>query len=148
MTSNQKILASAYKAMLGQITVENSASGWCLRVTRQIVQDALDIDHTEFYKRYMHKKAQNTDPVIPYARDVQVSLRDLGYQISKEDIQPGDIFCSWKPMPYGHIGIVLDSEHALENSSGVRFVARRGFLGVSKLEDIEKVMPLEFFRLP
>jgi hypothetical protein len=146
--TNKKIVESAYKAMFGQLAVENSAGGWCLRVTRQIIQDALKIDHAEFYKRYMQHKASGTDPNVPFARDVQLSLRNLGYGVSESDILPGDLFFSWKPMPWGHVGIVLNSEYAIENLSGNRPIARNKFLCVSRIEDIKKTMPLEFFRLP
>lgn len=146
--TNSKIIESSYKALSGQLRVENTSGGWCLRVVRQIVQDALHITHHEFYERFLTIKASNTDPNIPYARDVQVSLRHLGYSVSESDIMPGDLFFSWKPMPYGHVGIVLSSDYVLENSSGSRAVTRNGFLCVSRLEDVKKTMPLEFFRIP
>jgi len=147
-STNKKIVEASYRALLGQTLVENSSSGWCLRVVRQIVQDALRIGHDDFYARFLKVKASETDPNVPYARDIQVSLRSLGYSVSEENIMPGDLFFSWKPMPYGHTGIVLTTDYVLENSSGSRAVARNGFLCVSKLEDIKKVMPLEFFRIP
>lgn len=146
--TNKKIVEAAYRAMFGQFPVENSSGGWCLRVTRQIVQEALGIDHAEFYKRYMPEKAEGTDPNVPYARDVQLSLRNLGYGVKEEDILPGDIFCSWRPLPYGHIGIVLSKEHVLENIASSRVVASNRFLGVSRIDSIKKRVPLEFFRLP
>lgn len=148
MTTNDKIVESAYRALLGQLKVENSSGGWCLRVTRQIVQDALGINHDEFYHRFLTVKASGTDAVVPYARDVQVSLRGLGYQVSDVGVLPGDLFFSWKPMPYGHVGVVLSDGYVLENFAGSRAVARNRFLCVSKLDDVRKSMPLEFFRLP
>lgn len=148
MKTNQKIVESAYQAMFGTLRVENSSGGWCLRVVRQVVQHALDINHAEFYRRYMIQKASGTHPDIPSARDVQVSLRALGYSIPESDIQPGDLFFSWKPMPDGHVGIMLNSEYALENTSSRRPVARNGFLGVSRLVDLKEVYPMEYFRLP
>jgi hypothetical protein len=147
-STNQKIVESSYKALLGQTIVENGSSGWCLRVTRQIIQDALRISHGEFYSRFLTMKASETDPNVPYARDIQISLRSLGYTVNETDVIPGDLFFSWKPMPYGHVGIVLAPEYVLENSTGSRAVARNGFLCVSRLDDVKRVMPVEFFRIP
>jgi hypothetical protein len=148
MTTNDKIINSAYKAMLGSLPVENSAGGWCLRVVRQIVQDALEINHSQFYSRFMTVKAEGTNPGIPSARDVQLSLRTLGYGVPEEEIAPGDLFFSWKPMPDGHVGIMISRDHALENTSSSRPIARNRFLGVSALDRLRKDFPLEFFRLP
>jgi len=147
-STNKKIVEASYRALLGQTVVENGSSGWCLRVLRQVVQDALRITHDEFYSRFLILKASDTDPETPYARDLQVSLRALGYQVSEEDYVPGDLFFSWKPFPYGHAGIVLTKDYVLENSSGARSIARNGFLCVSSIEEIKKIMPVEFFRLP
>lgn len=147
-STNDKIVESAYKALTGHLRVENTSGGWCLRVVRQIVQDALGIGSDAFYERFLSLKASSTDPNVPCARDIQVSLRRLRYSVNESDIIPGDLFFSWKPMPYGHVGIVLSSGFVLENSPGFRAVTRNGFLCVSRLEDVKKTMPLEFFRIP
>jgi hypothetical protein len=147
-STNKKIVETSYKALLGHVAVENSSSGWCLRVVRQIVQEALGINSNEFYAKFFSIKAHKTDPNFIYSRDIQVSLRSLGYEVPENEIIPGDLFFSWKPMPYGHVGIVLSSDYVLENTSGARAVARNGFLCVSRLDDVKKIMPIEFYRLP
>jgi hypothetical protein len=142
-TNNDRILASALKAWGGQLEVENSSGGWCLRVVRQIVQDALDIGHEEFYRRYMTHKAPGTARDIPYARDVQYSLRVQGLRV--ENPEPGDIGCSWRPMPYGHIWVYITPTIILENLDGDRPFAKRGYLGLTHISDFKN--PIEVFRL-
>lgn len=140
---NTKILESSLKAWGGQIAVENSSGGWCLRVVRQIIQDALGIDHAEFYRRYMTHQAVGTDPAIPYARDVQYSLRQQGLAVKVA--KAGDIGCSWRPMPYGHIWIYISPSIVLENLDGSRPFAKRGYLGLTHVNDLK--IPIEIFRL-
>jgi hypothetical protein len=147
-STNSKIVESSYRALSGQLMVENTSGGWCLRVVRQIVQDALKINQSEFYERFLTIRASGNNFDTPCARDIQLSLRGLGYSVSEDEVIPGDLFFSWKPMPYGHVGIVLSTDYVLDNSSAQNCVSRNGFLCVRRIEDVGKVMPLEFFRIP
>ena len=143
MDINQRILESALKAWGGQLQVENSSGGWCLRVVRQVIQDALGIDHAEFYRRYMTHKAIGTDRQVPFARDVQLSMRMQKLGVT-EPIA-GDIGCSWKPMPWGHIWIYMSPTIILENTDSNRPFVKRGFLGLTSTTDF--TLPVEVFRL-
>lgn len=144
MTNNERITLSAIKAVTGDLRVSNDRSGICLKVVREIVQDALDMSYDDFYSRFLIQKADGTDPLEPYARDVQLSLRLLGKGVKEP--MAGDLGFSWKPLPWGHVWVYITPNYIVENiNTNRKSVIRRGFISVTDVRTIN--MPIEVFRL-
>lgn len=117
--NNRAIVRSAWKAARGELHVETRA-GYCLRTVRQIVQDALAIDHGEFYSRYRitvtTAAPKRTLADTPWAADVERTMKIKGYHLPPAYLRQGDIvFNHTAAAPVGHVGIMLDDHTVLEN---------------------------------
>jgi hypothetical protein len=117
--NNRAIVSSAWKAARGELDVETRA-GYCLRTVRQIVQDALGINHQEFYDRYRitvttasENRGLNS---TPWAADVERTMKIRNYHLPLVYLRQGDIvFNHDAAAPIGHVGIMLDDNTVLEN---------------------------------
>lgn len=133
MTSSEKIVRSASKALSGELQLPAS-SGYCLRLVRLVVEHALNID---FYGTYLTHKVERAagDDHDPWARDLERSMRlsglavlepqpnqrYIGMRALKEHAMPGDLLFRHDVAPtragtnVGHVGILLHNGLVLEN---------------------------------
>jgi cell wall-associated NlpC family hydrolase len=135
VTSNERIIRSATKALAGELQLP-VATGYCLRLVRIIVEHALGIN---FYATYLTHRVERApgDDTDPWARDLERSLREGGHGIItppagansryignrtlRELAQPGDLLFRWDVAPtkagtnVGHVGILLAHDLVLEN---------------------------------
>lgn len=133
MTSSERIIRSAEKALAGELQLPVS-SGYCLRLVRMVIEHALDID---FYGTYLTHRVERapSDDTDPWARDVERSMRLGGYAVLapqpnqryvgmralKEVAMPGDLLFRHDVAPtragtnVGHVGILLHNGLVLEN---------------------------------
>lgn len=133
MTSNERIVRSAEKALAGELQVPVS-SGLCLRLVRVIVENALGID---FYQQFLTHRVERApgDDMDPWARDLERSMREGGHAILtptpgqryvgnraiREFAQPGDLLFRHDVVPtaagthVGHVGILLHNGVVMEN---------------------------------
>lgn len=117
--NNRAIVESAWKAARGELVVESRA-GYCLRMVRQIVQDALDISYREFYDRYRTTLTTGAPERrmddVPWAADVERTMKIRQYHLPPAYLLAGDIvFNHTAAVPIGHIAIMLDDNTVLEN---------------------------------
>lgn len=129
--------------------------GYCLRVLRQIIQLAFDIDYDEFQARYRtHISDGNPDPVNnTIARDVQRSLRMQRLNVARSELLPGDLYFNHQlGAPDGHCGIIYsvagDVVTLIENTGGGRGLVIFGYNHHSLLSMQPYAEAMEFFRLP
>ena len=143
---NKAISFTAFQVLSGKLVVD-ARPYYCLSTVRGVIEAAMGWCWGEFYKRYLITKADGTDPNEPAARDMQKSLRQLGYDVKPEDRQAGDIITNWKlAYPYGHIAILLTKDLILENSPTHRPGAyRNGELSITPYSAFPE--PVELFRL-
>ncbi len=122
MSANERIVESAYAAMRGEIPVPRTTSGYCLRLVRMVLENALGWDDEELYVRFPNKIETNTPQPRPFwARDVQRSFRDAGWGVPLAERQPGDLLFYWRAALnehgdyVGHVGILLPGGFIFEN---------------------------------
>jgi len=108
--------------MRGELDVPRVTSGYCLRLVRIVLENALGWPDEELYRRFPNKIETNTPQPRPFwSRDVQRSLRDADWMVPLEERQPGDILAYWRAALnthgdyVGHIGILLPGGFILEN---------------------------------
>ena len=133
MTINDRIVRSAEKALAGELQIP-VATGYCLRLVRVIVENALGID---FYGTFLTHRVDRaaTDDTDPWARDLERSLRESGHAVIlpddrqryignralREFARPGDLLFRHDVAPtkagtnVGHVGILLAHGLVLEN---------------------------------
>jgi hypothetical protein len=148
VNTNELIQGAVLAAMSGQWTPEPEP-GYCLKTVRQTVETALGWESGEFYARYRTHVVEENDTGVPWARDLQRSLRLAGYGVPYEGRQPGDLLFTHKLAPQGHTGVLLSRWHMLENTNSSRGVFVSGANRVSYLPEFP-VLPehVEIFRLP
>lgn len=149
--TGERLRAALLAILDGKQQVYSDAPGKCLRVVREVVQLALDIDYDTFYRRYRtHVVDDNPDPVAnKWARDVMRSLREQGRRVAFDEnnpviyreLEPGDVIASWAlGSPEGHIALILSGgENALafENtSSQKRGVHISGYNRLTRVDDL------------
>lgn len=150
MTQNERILKSINKVLSRKLKVETRPY-FCLKVVRQIIEDANDWPSHEFYrKHHTHWVEENKKHVEPWARDLQRSLRKQGLQVPFHERKAGDLVFMWKAaFPYGHVGVLIEiggeANFIFENSPAERGF-ERGNLRISHFREIRWGM--EFYRLP
>lgn len=133
MTTNDRIVRSAEKALAGEIQLP-VATGYCLRLVRVVVEHALQID---FYGTFLTHRVERAagDDNDPWARDLERSLRESGHavilpddrqryignRVMRELARPGDLMFRHDVAPtragtnVGHVGILLANGLVLEN---------------------------------
>lgn len=126
----------------------DSDDGYCLRVTRQIVERALGLAEGEFYTRYRTHVSERNTSDKPWAIDIQKSLREGGYGVSFAERQEGDIICTHEIAPQGHIGVLYSPSLLVENTGSRRGVQISGHNRLSRV-DLWPASPssIEIFRL-
>lgn len=117
--NNRAIVRSAWKAAREDLKVE-TRPGYCLRTIRQIVQDAFEINHQQFYDRYRitvtTASPERTMSDVPWAADVERTMKIRNYALPLAYIKGGDIVFNYNAAaPVGHIAIMLDKNTVLEN---------------------------------
>jgi len=133
VTSNEKILRSIDKAINNELPMPIPA-GFCLKLVRLIVEDALSID---FYRTFLTHRVERADgdDNDPWARDLERSMRNaglgilapqanqryVGNRIIKEHALPGDLLFRHDVAPtpagtnVGHVGILMHHGLVFEN---------------------------------
>jgi hypothetical protein len=163
VSTNELVVDSAYKVLRGEMTVPTEA-GYCLQLTRLIVEDACNLEPWGFYKWRTHiVERAPTDDTAPWARDMERSLNAAGMSIAgpmldpkvREDryvpmvvlaslVEPGDLLFRWDVARtragtfIGHVGILLPGGVVLENVSP-------GSRPNSFRRNVTSVTPLKFF---
>lgn len=162
--TRERIRTALLAVLDGYAHVFCEESGKCLRMAREVIQLALDIDYDKFYRRYRtHVVDDNPDPIAnKWARDVMKSLTEQGRRVAFDEnnpviygeLEPGDILCSWAlGSPIGHIAVLLTggvNALAFENTGQRRGVAVGGYNRLTRVADLTLLYPgsWEAFRLP
>lgn len=142
--SPSNIASAASKVIAGELNVETSP-WYCLKVTRQIVEHAYGWTPGEFYQHYWREKVEENTTDEPWARDLERSLRNMGYAVPT--LEPGYlIFDYTKAKPWGHVAVMLTSELLLENTPAPRGFRGRGALRVTHIREWGE--PTTIIRLP
>jgi hypothetical protein len=122
MSTGERIVASAYAAMRGDLPVPRTTPGYCLRTVRIILEDALGWADEELYARFPDKVPSNRPHPRPYySRDIQASLRKAGWGVPLSEIEPGALLFYWQAARnnygdwVGHTGIYAGHGFVLEN---------------------------------
>jgi hypothetical protein len=98
-----RIVLAAALAINGGITAQPHH---CLRFVRQVVEHAYGWPPMGFYERYWTHRVEENRSGEPWARDLERSLRNAGYQVATP--QAGDlVFNHAVAWPYGHAGVML-----------------------------------------
>ena len=142
MNVNESVVDSAYKVLRGEMTVPTEP-GYCLQLTRLIVEDACKLEPWGFYKWRTHPvERADGDDQSPWARDMERSLKLAGMSVAEptsapkttEDryvpmvelvsvTEPGDLLFRWDVARtkagtfIGHVGVLLPGGVVLENVS-------------------------------
>lgn len=157
ITVGQRIMTAARAVISGRLAVQRKP-GYCLMLTRQVVESALGFSDGGFYRRFIVVKA---DPKHEgyWARDAQKSLRAQKFNVRLDALLPGDLlFNDRVSKPYGHVGIYIGAytytnsqgrkvtiDGVLENTDSRRGVRLGGAVAVTPLELWQ---PTEAFRIP
>lgn len=132
-----QIVAAAWRAIRGDYPVVRHRSGLCLRLVREIVENAMGWRSHDLYRRHVTTWTQ--PPGYPrtlghWAVDAEVSLAALGWSVPANQAEPGDLIfwdnlapvspAQWKrwwptepyrPLFMGHVAIVIAPRVLLEN---------------------------------
>lgn len=157
LTVSQKIMTAAQAVISGRLRVEREP-GFCLKLTRQVIEAGLGFSDGGFYRRFMTVKAEPKHEGW-WARDAQKSLREAGYSVRLDELQPGDILCNHEvSKPYGHIGVYVGRVTLGTGRSAVTYDravlentdSRRGFRlgGAVAVTPLNQFAPTEAFRIP
>lgn len=111
---NQRIVKAILDALAGKIPVETRPM-YCLKVVRQIVEAAMGWAPGEFYRRYLTHRVEENTTNVPWARDMERSLRRSGFEVANP-VAGALVFSHVTARPYGHVGILLTPELVFENS--------------------------------
>lgn len=108
---NLLIVMAATMAFNGRIV--EPTPNYCLRLVREIVEHALDMEPYEFYERYWTHRVEENTTIEPWARDLERSLRAAGYAVYTP--MAGDLVFNYRVgLPYGHAGIMLTDNLVLD----------------------------------
>lgn len=158
-TPSDLIRLAAFQVVSGALAVER-APGFCLKLTRQVVEYALKLGDGGFYRRFV---AVKVDPKHEgfWARDAQKSLRQLGWGVRLDSLKGGEIVCNHRvSKPYGHIGVYVGTvtlpptgnrpartltDMVLENTDSRRGIRLGGAVALTPLAEFD---PDEAFRVP
>lgn len=117
MDLSERIVHSVYKAMRGALPVPRQESGYCLRLVRIVLENALGWPDEELYRRFPNQVEGNTPKPRPwFARDIERSFRDEGWGVPLSEAQPGDIAAYYDAALneyseyVGHIAIVMPGD--------------------------------------
>ncbi len=120
--------------MRGEIPVPRTTSGYCLRLVRQVLENALGWADEELYERFPNKiETKTPHPRAFWARDIQRSLRDAGWGVALIDRQPGDLLFYWRAALngygdyVGHTGVLLPGGFILENINPIYRIGTGAF---------------------
>lgn len=105
-----KIQRSIDLALVGKLALERE-DDYCLRVTRQLIEDANDWDGGEFFDKinfwpYRTPENLRIAPRIPWARSVENALIQQGMTVPLAQARAGDPVFSRIPARQGHIGML------------------------------------------
>ncbi len=79
---------------------------YCLRLVREIVEYAHGWPSGHLYELYWTHRVEENTTSEPWARDMERSLREAGYQV--EHPVAGDIVFNHRvAWPFGHVGIMV-----------------------------------------
>jgi hypothetical protein len=147
---NRRVVRSVEDAYAGRLKVVDHASGMCLRVTREILEAAFNLEPFGLYQRYMTERVERNpgDDPDPWARDLERSLRNRQMAVPAEEAIPGDLLFQWQTAPtgtvndrgepnyYGHVGILMPGNLIFENINPKhrRFGFSRGMIAITPYE--------------
>lgn len=144
-----RIAEVAYEVVAKKWVPYDEKHGYCMRLVRQIVQRALGLSYDEFKARYWTHEVEDNLTGIPWARTMQLSLREAGgCAVAFEDRQAGDLLFTWELALQGHTGVLYDRRQLIENTGSSRGLHISGFNRFSPLEDFPaNPESIEIFRL-
>lgn len=108
---NAAIAAAAALALAGGVA-QPTDTGYCLQFVREVVEHALGWPDRAFYRRYWVQRVEENDTSEPWARDLERSLRDLGYAV--DEPRAGDLVFDFTYRPVGHVGVMLTNDVVLD----------------------------------
>jgi hypothetical protein len=158
------VVDSGYRIMRGDLKAPVH-SGFCLQLTRIIIEDAYSMKSHAFYNWLTHPVERAAgDDREPWARDMERSLRNAG--MAKDfgderyvrperilgDCEPGVLLFRWDTAPsragtfIGHVGVLMPGGMVLENvhprhRSGSFF---RGVTALTPLEEFRVTTVIQF----
>jgi len=100
----------------------------CLKLVRQIIEDANGWPSHELYRKYLTTKVDENNTSTPWARDFEASMYELGYVVDRAPREGDIVFMSHAAWPYGHVGVMFTDELVFENTP-----SERGFMGPGAL---------------
>lgn len=143
-----RIAEVAHQVVARKYAPYEEKPGMCLRTTREMIQRALGLTYEDFYGTYRSGPVGDNDTGIPWARDVQQTLRGLDLTVPLDELQAGDIVCNWRlGNPQGHIGIMLTDRLIVENTGSQRGIRISGYNRLSPLDEWPYQEAIEVFRL-
>lgn len=158
-TAGENIRGAMLAYMDGFLSIHDDEPGYCLRVTRQLVQFGLRWDYDDFYTVFHSHPVEDEPEGAKWARSAMRSLREQGRRVAFSDtepivfseVQPGDIYTNHKiGGPIGHIGVLLSggvNAQIIENTSTKRGVKISGYNRQSRLDEMPYPHAAEIFRL-
>lgn len=122
---NDRIASAAWLAARGQLPGVPRTPGLCLKFVRVVIEHALGWHSHDLYATHLVAGTTNrpgTDEerleeakADPWAADMERSMKQLGFAIKAAYRQPGDVvFNHAAAKPYGHVGVLLDTNTVLE----------------------------------
>ena len=153
MTSNERITQTLLAVLFGRLSVWSSEPGYCLRVVRLVLMNALGITYDEFAARYWTHEVDDNDTGIPWARTMQRSLREgsYGMLVPYAERRAGDLAFNSALAREGHVALIVQAAGGetmiLENTHSQRGRVVSGYNRESRLEDWPRQGQIEIYRL-
>lgn len=168
MTTDEKIMAVVEEVLGWENGDVGRAAGQCLKDVRLIIEKALGWGDGEFYSRHRTDIVETPSADSPFrwtraphARDMERSLRVQGMEVSRDEVQPGDLLFNFRGAPYnpdkwdddfpgvpfppepvciGHVGIYVGLGMMLENINPYyrTYGFNRKYLSLTPLSQYEK----------
>lgn len=131
--TNADIADTIDEAIRGDMPNLPLDSGWCLTLVRLVIERAFHWPSHHFYRWRTHpvERPGGADPVVPWARDMERSLRLAGMEVPgtrygppsdparytrPTDLEPGDLLFRWDAAyPVGHVALYAGRGTVLEN---------------------------------
>lgn len=116
-------IAAGAPARAGGVDL-HTEHGWCLALTRRVVETALGWADGSFYTRYGRERVERApgpNATAWWARDLERSMRNLGLAVDPAAAQAGDLVFNWRAavdrhgVYVGHVGVLTHGDLVLEN---------------------------------
>lgn len=167
MSTNEKIVAAAWKAIRGQLYAFEDKPGMCLASVRSVVEHAVGWPSHMLYAYHLTERVETPTADSPFrwtrnphARDLERSLRNQGMAVPRAEMLPGDLLFNHDAAPYypegwaddfpgvpfpsspvniGHVMVYLGEGMVLENINPKyrRYGFTRDNLSITPLDEYE-----------